>query len=400
MLARSVATNQQQVLDQVRRYEGLLTNYYLFTLILVLAAPFGLVASWSSAQQSSLAGGLVGAGALLAVLILAAYSNLRVVQADVAFKLADPFAKQDTWQVAIEIYDRANSLAPSEDYYDLFLGRAFLEYARSLQDAAQRDQVMQTAQDELLAAQKLNPLNTDHTANLARLFSLWAGFTSDSALKSQRAAQSDEYFSRALVLSPSSARLWDEWGLLALNLTGQPEQAKQRFDRAQAIDPEYDWTYALTGDYYARQASLASDDASRQTALRSAVADYSKALELLPTSDQANLVAYTLALANAYRSLGELQPAISAYLNVLSRASATDQWRLLETIGRLYLETGDTPNALLYLQRAYDQAPEDQKSRLKSQIDQLTGGEINSKKYRSHFSAFYPLPEPNVLIPV
>ena len=111
-----------------------------------------------------------------------------------------------------------------------------------------------------------------------------------------------------------------------------------------------------------------------RTALRSAVADYSKALELLPTSDQANLVAYTLALANAYRSLGELQPAISAYLNVLSRASATDQWRLLETIGRLYLETGDTPNALLYLQRAYDQAPEDQKSRLKSQIDPLTAG--------------------------
>ena len=213
VLARSVATNQQQVLDQVRRYEGLLTNYYLFTLILVLAAPFGLVASWSSAKQPSLAGGLVGAGALLVVLILAAYSNLRVVQADVAFKLADPFAKQDTWQVAIEIYDRANSLAPSEDYYDLFLGRAFLEYARSLQDAAQRDQVMQTAQDELLAAQKLNPLNTDHTANLARLFSLWAGFTSDSALKSQRAAQSDEYFSRALGPQPEQRPLVGRVGL-------------------------------------------------------------------------------------------------------------------------------------------------------------------------------------------
>ena len=121
-------------------------------------------------------------------------------------------------------------LAPNEDYYYLFLGRSYLEYAKTLDNADEREQLIQQAAADLKIAQQINPLNTDHTANLARLHSLWAAVTADQALHDQRAQLADQYFSRAVVLSPQNARLWDEWAVQGLNVMNQPEQAKERLE--------------------------------------------------------------------------------------------------------------------------------------------------------------------------
>ena len=89
---------------------------------------------------------------------------------------------------------------------------------------------MQQAENDLLKAQALNPLNTDHTANLARLYSYWAAYATTPEERQQRAEKSSQYFSRAVALSRNSALLWDEWASLYLFVLQQPEEAYARLE--------------------------------------------------------------------------------------------------------------------------------------------------------------------------
>jgi tetratricopeptide (TPR) repeat protein len=362
-----------QVLAQVSRFEGLLIRLYvaLFAIIMALAAilPGDQPAKF---VQSRLAGIIAAPVMLLLVIGLAFYTNIRVIQADIVFKIADPFARSGQWPVAVVIYNRANELAPNEDYYYLFLGRAYLETSKTLQDISERDKLLQQAETDLRKAQALNPLNTDHTANLARLYSQWASYTTTVEGRQQRAEKSSEYFSRAVALSRNSAMLWDEWASLFLFVLQQPEEAYTRLTRAEQIDPEYHRTYALLGEYFLRKAMAESDEAAQRDHLSQAANNLVKALALPTPGEPAAKYNYAQMLGSAYLQLEQIQPALDAYLQALDNApNGADVWKIQETIGRLYVQEGDTGNALLYMQYALNEAPDDQKDRLRAILEQL-----------------------------
>ena len=372
-MARHSANTMEQVLAQVSRFEGLLSRFYvaIFVIVLVLAAilsedqPAKLVPSKPT--------GIIAAPLMLLMVIGSAfYTNIRVIQADIVFKIADPFARSGQWPVAIVIYNRANELAPNEDYYYLFLGRAYLESAKTLQDIGERNRLMQQAESDLRKAQALNPLNTDHTANLARLYSQWASYAATEEERQQRAEKSSEYFSRAVALSRNSAMLWDEWASLFIFVLQQPEEAYTRLNRAEQIDPEYHRTYALLGEYYLRKAMTDNDEATQRNHLSQAANNLVKALALPTPGDPNAKFNYAQMLGSAYVQLGQLQPALDAYLQALDNAPrGADVWKIQETISRLYVQEGDTENALLHMQYALNEAPDDQKERLRAILEQL-----------------------------
>jgi tetratricopeptide (TPR) repeat protein/O-antigen ligase len=377
-LAGRAAANLNDVISEIQAYEGILTRFYVVIFLLVfVGAVFLPVADAGAAGSAPFGGWLpagVGAAVLLLVFYLTSYTNLRVIQADIAFKLADSFTQNNQWPVAIAIYNRANELAPAEDYYYLFLGRAYLEEARTISDASQRDQVIVQAESDLKKAQALNPLNTDHTANLARLYSLWASLTTDPTLKQQRAQTSSQYFQRAVVLSPQNSRLWDEWAVLYLNILNQPDQALQRLNHSLQVDPSYDWTYALLGDYYINSLNQVSDPQQKQEILVKAASLYQKAIPLVKYYENQNLYSYYLSLGSVSAQLNRIDQAIDAYTKSLPLLpQQTDRWRVEETIARLYLQKGDVANAMVHAQNAYNQAPSDQKSRLQTLISQIQG---------------------------
>ena len=207
-VVRTAAAIQQQnggvvdlesIIAQATKLEGLLTTYYVFLIgaVLLLAA---FVSGEGSARDEVARGtmSLVSVGVVvIAVMTLISSTNLRVIHADIAYKLADPFARGEDpqqWEYAIELYQRANAYAPSEDYYYLFLGRAYLESARLLQatDPAQTQSLMEQAKNDLIEAQGLNPLNTDHTANLARLHRFWASIVTDTTQRTVLAQQAHD----------------------------------------------------------------------------------------------------------------------------------------------------------------------------------------------------------------
>ena len=374
-LGGTTAASLADVLRQVKMSENLLGGFYFYLLLLLLAVAAVITTEQVDGQKVSRF--LAGVPALLIfalAIILASSSNLRIVQADVAFKTAELFAKPGSWPVAIAIYQRANELAPNEDYYYLFLGRAYLEHAKSISDADESNALISQAARDLQKAQALNPLNTDHTANLARLYNLWTTATSDAQLFAERADLSDKYFQQALMLSPNNARLWDEWAMLHLNVLQQPERAYQYLQTALELDPSYDWTYALLGDYYSRfAATQASDAQSKQDALEKAAEAYQTALQKANPENSQLSFSYALALGSIQTQLGQWQPANASFSLALNLASPAEQWRALEALARVSIQTGELSKALEYANQALATAPLEAQDRLRQLLAEISG---------------------------
>ena len=375
-LTRQTADTIDEVLSQVRNSEKLLTNYYVFLLISLLFLAFSLVSVWPEKSFRNVFSLVFACAACLISLSLVTYSNLRVIQADMSFKTAEIFAQPSTWPVAIRIYERANELAPNEDYYYLFLGRAYLEYARSLENPEDRDRLISQAARDLRKAQAINPLNPDHTANLARLHSLWALSTSEPETRRERAIISNDYFSRAVVLKPKDAKLWDEWALLNLNVLDEPEEALKQLNISMEIDPFYDWTYGLLGDYVERYKVENSEPDSEnwRDAMEQAAGYYENALHYADANNSSFRLNYVISLAGIQLQLGQIEDAIRNYVLALDISPEnSENWKIHETLARLYSQVGDSANAISSALAALDSAPDDQKSRLQDFISELGG---------------------------
>jgi tetratricopeptide (TPR) repeat protein/O-antigen ligase len=367
------ATTLTEMLTQVGGYESLLGRFYGYLFVLVLGLGVSLTLDWPRPTASGV-GWIVGPLLAAVLLALVATSNLRVIQADVAFKMAEPFAKPEQWPVAIQIYRRAIALAPQEDFYYLFLGRGYIEHAKSLTDPAERDRLIAQAEADLLKAQRINPLNPDHTANLARLNSQWASYQTDPARRAELGATSDAYFAAATRLSPRNTRLWDEWAILQLEVLDDPAAAQSLLATSAALDPTYDWTHFVAAQGYIRQVGATDDPAQKADLLRQAAAAYETGLTLPDTVGAAARQSYYLALGSIYVQTGQPEAAIRAYEAGLALGSSdSNVWRVEETLAQLYQQLGDLAAAAQHAQAALRAAPTDQQARLQTYLAQLQG---------------------------
>jgi len=163
---------------------------------------------------------------------------------------------------AIDRFRQAISVQPNQDFYYLYLGKTLLELVRTdgevyTKDTSARDRDIRTAEDVLHRAYNLNPQDTDHSANLGRMYQLWANW---DATKWPLALQ---WFDKAVGLSPHHSRLFDEYGI-AVRTYGQYlgnagkdkkaqsiamyRRARDLFKQATKIDSQLSDAYALWGD--------------------------------------------------------------------------------------------------------------------------------------------------------
>jgi tetratricopeptide (TPR) repeat protein/O-antigen ligase len=297
------------------------------------------------------AGIAVPAVAGVAALIIIVSINLNLVQADTIYKVGQAYDRAQQYDSAIYLYRKAIAKQPSEDYYYLFLGRALLERARDSSGDV-RQQYLAQAEEALLTAQALNPLNTDHSANLGRFFITEAQM-SDGAASQQAAQQSLDYYEVATRLSPNAAHLHNEYGTAYL-AAGDVDQAMAQFDISLGLDQRYPDTYRRLGDLY--QAT---------GAVEQAIESYQQALELAPRDVQ------TLStLGYLYAQQGDLGRAIEQNLAILEmRPNDLASHRNLAI---LYEQLGEPLNALPFAQRALELAVSDSdKAALQDLIQQL-----------------------------
>jgi tetratricopeptide (TPR) repeat protein/O-antigen ligase len=171
---------------------------------------------------------LYGAALFAAVLVIFAV-NVANVQADTLYKQGQSYDSAARWTDSIVRYQKAIQLQPDQDYYYLFLGRAYLEWAKiasqemngqinpSTKQAYTQDMIIQErnlrlgeAVKWLTRARDLNPRNTDHYANLGRLYLYWSDPSASGAGDLSKAPLAVENLEKATQNSPGNAQLWDE----------------------------------------------------------------------------------------------------------------------------------------------------------------------------------------------
>ena len=300
----------------------LVFDLILFGLMLLLAAAlaladvrFRLLRFSQGTVAVPLAVGVVAALVAVAVIVSV---NIRTVQADTYYKQGLAYENAGAWDSASILHLEAARLEPEEDFYYLFLGRSLLQLASGQQvgsptlptevsaqlstqellgliergiRARNREDLMRASYIALVTAQRLNPYNTDHAANLARHNRSWA-FTDalgpneppTNALLRQlvatqargvnmaRLQQSLAHYREAVSLSPHNAGLWNELATTQF-IMGDTEGALASLQRSEEIDPIFVQTYIYRGDMlatlgdragalvaYRKAAELARDD--------------------------------------------------------------------------------------------------------------------------------------------
>lgn len=274
-IAPTNLTGLERVVAEATRIGGFLSGYYVFWIGIWLA--LGAALAWRELVAEKATADWPAVGALLVLGVLALWlvdrTNLNIVQADMTYKRGRPFdqlagqlmnqlaaaepgseqartlsaAALERWRAAVAVYEQAVAMAPNEDYYYLWLGRAYLEQTRV--NPAEAATLLRTAEQRLQDAQRINPLNTDHTANLARLNTRWAG-SAQGAEREERAQQAAAYYRKALELSPNNALIRNEYARLLFDLSADCDGAIAALRESVRIDPFYDRSYLLAADVY------------------------------------------------------------------------------------------------------------------------------------------------------
>lgn len=377
-VARVTPQSIEQLLGSVENVAGTLTQYYVVLFVV------GLVWAWTLTTHLPVAArgrfnntpaAWVGyLGLPLAALFAAVNLNLQVIQADIIYKTAVQFDDQGQPQVAIPLFNRVLELAPAQDFYYLFLGRAYLNASNQVQTSAERDQIFATAETRLKEARALNPLNTDHTANLARLNRQWAVVSATPEQRLDKARLSDAYYAVATQLSPQNAGIWNEWGALKYQLLEDFAGAEEKLLHSAQLDDTFDQTYQYLGDLYAWQANRESDPAARQSYFDKSIAAYQTGVERAKVRGGA-MLNIRLGLATVYVTTNQIQPAIQQYEEIAKLNAGANQWQVLRALAELYRQSGNLEQARNYGQQALTAAPEANKPEVQGWLNAFFPGE-------------------------
>ncbi len=354
---------------------NLVANHFaVYTwLVIIWTLAAATVYAWPVLRESSVRiGGRLtasaGAAIVAAFLLFGVVSNINtaLVRADVIYKQGQQFDSQANWLSSVELYRRALAARTTEDHYMLFLGRALLEQAKQTPVEGQsilsadpnlndvlalaptdisrmsRQDILRAAEVVLLEAQTVNPLNTDHTANLARLYRTWSDISSDAPeLQQAMLDKSIEQYNMAVGLSPNASHLWNEKGNAHL-ARRERELAEAAYVTSLGIDPLYEQTYLLLADLW--------DSEGRYDEV---IGLLERGIEQLNASHRHRPTAPIFSyLGVAQARAGDLQGAIDSDLRVIELEP--NNVGALRNLMLLYRDAGDLDNALQYGQMAVD----------------------------------------------
>lgn len=384
-------TQQFTSTQQLRVFEAslatnFLTLFYVFVITLLLIAAFVLARHYGARARA-----FGATPALIALVVLfslglvgVSRTNVRVIQADVVFKRGKPYDDQaarlsrnqqtlaeatTAWDNTIAIYERALELTPNEDFYYLFLGRAYLERSTIEADAATQAALFAAAEERLLLAQRVNPLNTDHTANLARLNTRLTQLARDEATRAERLDQAEGYYQSALQLSPQNSIIRNEYGGLMLELRGDCEQALAIYDEAVAVDPYFTTLFFARADAYLTCAGRNAANADTQESYyRESIASLEDGLALQPGNARA-----WLQMGQLQQQVGDDEAAVVALQNALDNdaSNALPAWNVNYLIALSYREIGDVDTAVAQAQLALSQAPAESAAQVQQLLVEL-----------------------------
>ncbi len=357
-----------------------LAYFYIFVFALMVIAAFGVSLSKKPRLRD---GGSLGGYSLLMLLAVTAVfvilaTNIRVVQADMVYKRGRFFEGEaattgdpTSWDSAIAIYQDAIDRAPSEDFYYLFLGRAYLERSNVTADLAEQAQLLAEAEQQLFIAQDINPLNTDHTANLARLNTRWAAVSATDGERAQHLQAAEQYYRRALDLSPQNSVIRNEYARLVLAQGQNCADSLTIYEQSATIDPFYTDTFFAWAEAAVSCATTANE-AEADPFLAQAVDALQQGLALDPDNARAWVRAGQL-----YEQIERYDEAIAAYDQSLLLDPTQQEipaWNVKYLQAQIYQEMGDLDQAEAKANEALAVSPAEYQGEIQLFIQQLQPG--------------------------
>ncbi len=275
-------------------------------------------------------------------------SNIDPVRADMLYKQAASLTGENN-AASVDLFQQALTMQPQQDYYLLFLGRAYLDAAKQATVSSARAQALQQAESALNRARAINPYNTDHSANLARLAQARGALSDDATAQIESYKQAAAYFEQATRLSPQTAHLYDQHAQALLeyaqvleqnqNVAGAAEQrarAQQQIANALNVDATFCLSYAVR--------------AQAQSEWRAIVTDALKAIEYAPRCGE-TFFGEGLAIAvNELARAGELAFAANeadAFEKIVSEAAQKNPTlEIYTTLANFYSKAGRVAEAI------------------------------------------------------
>lgn len=388
---------QAFLIGEAEQAASMLVMYYLFVFATMIIAAFAISISRKPPIRQN---GTTPAYALLAALVVVSsfivfFTNIQIIQADIVYKRGKIYDTQASrnqnpvgWENAIAIYEAAIDRAPREDFYFLFLGRAFLELAtlRTGADTEAAEVLLEEASDRLQEAQEINPLNTDHTANLARLNTRWVSLAQSDAEREERLAEAEDYYWDALSLSPQNSVIRNELAALYLSVKQDCEAGLDTYRESLEIDPFFEDTYFRLADGLVSCAN--AENADQDERYLEAAQVMETGLEIQATNPRA-----WLRLAQIYQTLEMYDEALAAYENLRqydAQGRVLPGWNLDFILAQIYLEQGDEAQAEMMAQRSLATAPAEAAQQIQQFISRLQEGETDAESESEALPATEP----------
>jgi tetratricopeptide (TPR) repeat protein len=395
-------------LDVSLYLSSILVALYAFVLLFVLIEGLALVIGKGLPKPWATPWGAVAAIPLLLVaLFIMNQTNLKVIRADIVYKQGEEWSRQKQWDLAIAHHKRALEMAPNEDFYYLWAGSAYLEKAKSapsegcfitespdisgvlgmsIERTARlcQEDLLTAARTILFQARHVNPLNTDHSANLGRLYKNWADLSQSPEQRTQRIDQSIGYYDQASALSPQNTIVWNELATVYLYQQGNLAKAWETIQHSLELDDRFEQTYMIAGDARLRESEQVTTQLAAKTQdlaaakgaekdtieaeiaqlekeygdkLEAAIQNYERALEI-----RSDLMNVYRTVAGAYEQLGRVDDAIAT----LEQAAAANLNSAEPYVGlaELYQRQNESEAAAAAYRRAVDVRPSDVSYRL------------------------------------
>ncbi len=359
---------------------ALMVRYY--SLIFTMMALAGLALLWEEPlprQVGEIWSPLIFVGLLvICTLAFITPAGYNLIRADIVYKQGGVFAGSNNAnekQIGISHYEKALEYAPREDYYNLFLGKAYLELAQGLPAETtpeQRESIFLKTEEILNHARKINPLNTDHSANLARFYKSWAArianeMRTEGLTTAQQTTlanryerllqQSEENYKIALTLSPNNPIIWNELAQLYAIDMGDDLKFRQTISTSLEVDERFEQTWMLLGDIRSSQGDLAG-----------AVEAYQKSLNISNNCLVRRVIGTLLA------QQGLWVDAVSSLEEAVGKCpDSSELWDIYRVQAIAYANLGQVEAALQTAMLSLQTAPEAQKEAIQQLIAQLQG---------------------------
>ncbi len=376
-LPETIEELREFVVDEAAQTATFLVLFFLFVFLIMVAMAFAIALNRKGDTRK--AGSTPAYLTLLGLIVLAGAfvytSNMSVIQADMIYKRGrfydgEATANQnlENWDSAIAIYQDAIQRAPTEDFYYLFLGRAYLERSTLEEDPTAQAELLREADERLKEAQEINPLNTDHTANLARLNTRWVSLSENDEARRSRADAAESYYQSALALSPQNSVIRNEYARLVYSLLNDCDRAINIYEQSAEIDPYFvDTYYGLAEIYMACSANQEEDvqaemlDRARE-AVNTAVAQKPNNPSVLYSAGQlfVRMGLFADALA-AYEQAKEADPL----------GNTIPTWNLDFLIAQSHAQLGNVQLARSFAENALIGAPEQYGPQIQQLLDQI-----------------------------